>query len=140
MNEEGNDFTKMLCGVSSTLAGLGLASLSIFPAQDPHGVRHWLWYAVVLFALTSFRCLDKLMDAVSDSVGDEYNIWPKHKPIFDKRIVDFGLAIWPFALGWLAFAIGMFNLGQYIGISPVVNYAGVGTMIAFMVSFFIRPL
>ncbi len=140
MNDERNDFTKMLCGISSTLAGLALAALTMFPAPDPQAVRHWLWCAVVLFALTSFRCLDKLMDVISDSVGDEYNIWPKHKPILDKRIVDFGLAIWPFALGWLAFAIGMFYLGQHIGISPVLNYIGVGAMCAFMVSFFIRPL
>ena len=125
--------------MSSTLAGLGLAALTFFPAQDPHAVRRWLWCAVVLFALTSFRCLDKLMDTISDSIGDEYNIWPKHKPILDKRILDFGFAIWPFALGWLAFTIGMFYLGQHIGISPVLKYVGVAASIAFIIPFFITP-
>lgn len=140
MNSEQKALTNTLCGLSGTLAGLSLAALAFLPA-DLDDVRSWLWGAAVLFALTSFRCLDKLMDNVSDDIGDDYKLWPKRgKTLFDKRITDFGQAIWPFGLAWLGFSIGMFHFGQHIGINPLLNYLGVGFMIAFTASLFIRPL
>lgn len=96
IGKEKVEFAKTLAGISSTLAAICLAIL-IFSLGEENVIpviRKLLWWAVILFAVASFTCLDVLMDAISD-MDENYTLKEIHKDylVFDKRITGLSLLL-----------------------------------------------
>ncbi len=137
-----SEFTRTLAKISSTLAALCLAILifSLNTARMDPLISQVLWWAVILFAAASFRCLDVLMDEISDMQGTRYRVWPRkgNRSLFDRRIFDFEGAILIIFMAWILFSLAMFLIGNQIGMPPRLNVMGVGLMILFALLFMTR--
>jgi hypothetical protein len=125
---EKREILKTLATISSTMAALCLAIL-IFSLETnliASEFSKWLWGAVILFAVTSFRCLDTLMDEISDTVGKDYSVWSAEGGcvIIDKRLADFGFAVLWLICAWVFFSIAMLFISSKIGISPLWEFLG----------------
>lgn len=104
-----------------------------------------LWLAAALFAVTSFRCVDKILDRISEDKGDEYILWPKEKKwqkilLIDKRVIDFGGAVIIFFLAWLFFSFVMYYICLKIGLCSLLGYITIGLMIMCAILFITRKI
>ena len=150
MNYKADEINIFVATISSTFAISTLLSLAvlIFANSESTEVTSFcqlLWFATVLFAVTSFRCIDQILDRFSDDKGDAYVLWPKNikwqKIItVDKRVIDFGGAIVLFFCAWISFSLVMFCMGTKMGLFLPLNYISVGMMIVFALLFVTRRI
>jgi len=148
MNNKETEFIIFLATVSATFAISTLLTLVVLVFSAIQGIEiicQLLWLAAVLFAVTSFRCVDKILDRISEDKGEEYVLWPKEKKwqkilLIDKRVIDFGGAVIIFFFAWLFFSFVMYCIGIKIGLCLLLNYITIGLMIVFAILFITRKI
>lgn len=133
--EELLKFLISLGQVSATLSGLCLTIL-IFSIRITHPGTHWdiiqnfLWWAVILFAITSFRCVDKVLDKIIEH-EDEGLI------DFDGRITkweDYGGSVVTSCIAWILFSVAILFVGLTLELGWQ-SYLGFVLMCVFAILF-----
>ena len=136
-----DQFIIVLAKISSAMTGLCLAILVFSMANTTYSnywsvIRLFIWLAVILFAITTFRCVDKYLDKIYEKEVEEGNVrYPEKKrveelkeemekvgkkwyekkglTIIDNRLKEYkGLPF--FFIGWCFFIITLLFIGLQI--------------------------
>ena len=82
-NEKKDQFIIVLARISSVITGLCLAILVFSMTNTTYNSNYWsvirlfIWLAVILFAITTFRCVDKYLDKIYEKEVEVYCIRKK---------------------------------------------------------------
>ncbi|MDL1957526.1 MAG: hypothetical protein LWW95_10880 [Candidatus Desulfofervidus auxilii] len=141
-NEKKDQFIIVLARISSVMTGLCLAILVFSMTNTTYNSNYWsvirlfIWLAVILFAITTFRCVDKYLDKIYEKEVEVGNVlYPKKErvevlkeemekvgkkwyekkglTIIDNRLKEYrGLPF--FFIGWCFFIITLLFIGLQI--------------------------
>lgn len=151
MNNNQEEFLRTLGKISATLSGLCLTML-IFSIGITNPDHHWdiirnsIWWAVILFAITTFRCIDKILDKITEKEcyakflpsekGWKWGSNPRKLIAFDERInwEHYGFSVVFFFIAWIFFSVAVLFLGLIIGLGWQ-SYFGFVVMCVFAILF-----